>query len=176
MILLKSYESNKNVAQILEKYEKTNNFGYFRCPICQSDEFTRWGFYERSAYYIDNIIKYKVIKIQRVRCIHCKHTHALLPEPIVPYKQFCLDTIIYALTDDELTYQLKMSQDTINKYFYQFKKKFYYFLCTMLKMKNIYQIFIYIKNNLFEVYEQFYEIYLKILMMTHSGIYNMAYF
>jgi hypothetical protein len=176
MILLKDNKINKNVKEILEKYINTNNFGYFRCPICQSDEFIRWGFYERSVYFISNIVEYKVIRIQRVKCVHCNHTHALLPEPIVPYKQFCLDTIMYALANDELTYQFKMSQDTINKWLYQFKKKFYPFVCTMLKMQNIYQIFIYIKNNLLKVYDQFYDQNLKILMMIHPGIYNMAYF
>jgi len=73
------------------KYDKfTNSLNFFslKCAKCKSV-----GCCSRHGYYTRNIVTdegKQLIEILRVRCKHCKRTHALLPNWIVPYSQILL--------------------------------------------------------------------------------------
>jgi hypothetical protein len=175
MIILNSKECKNNFKEMLIKYQKSLNYGYLECPHCDSSHLIRWGFYHRNIYYIDsNKILFEVLNIQRVKCKQCGHTHALLPEGIIPFRQFSLNVILNCVYETDLSYNYNFSYDTIYKWKYQFNK-FVPYLKTMFYNQSQY-LFNYLINNIFSVYKKFYDINKKILMMTHLGIYNMAYF
>ena len=70
--------------KLMEEYEYDCNYEYIECPNCKSDQLIRYGYYERN---IGIFGVYKKIKIKRVMCKHCNHTHALLPSFIMSYFQ-----------------------------------------------------------------------------------------
>ena len=73
-----------------EKYNKFIESLNFSSLTCPHPECGFRGQCTRHAYYKRNIItEYdkKYIRILRVKCLHCKKTHALLPNWIVPYSQ-----------------------------------------------------------------------------------------
>lgn len=175
MIILNSKEINTNFKNLLEKYENCLNYGILSCPNCGSDHFIRWGYYLRNVYYINNNnIEFNIIKIQRIRCKTCGHTHALLPTYIIPYRQYLLDAILTAINDDDLSYNYKLSFDTIQKWKYIFHRLFLPYLNTIIFYKK--DIIKIILDDIFSIYEKFYFINKKILMMIHHGVLNMAYF
>ena len=53
-----------------------------KCPYCNTSDMERHGYYKR---YINISGKKYYIRILRVRCKVCGHTHAVLPDFIVPY-------------------------------------------------------------------------------------------
>lgn len=174
MIILNQKKIKKNMNEILKKYNNMLNLPLLECPYCHSSNLIRWGKYTRNCYYIDdNKIVFEVLEIQRVKCKKCNHTHALLPSVVVPYKQFLLDTILNCITNSPFTYKYKFSFDTIYKWKYQFNK-FLPFLKTIFN--NVHNLMNYIINNIFYVYETFYNKCKKILLMIHNCIFNMAYF
>lgn len=64
------------------------------CPCCGAlGFFTDHATYTR---YFSNTIG--VLTIKRVRCTKCKHTHALLPEIIIPYRYFSSPFILKLFT------------------------------------------------------------------------------
>lgn len=58
------------------------------CPCCQAkNKLIKYGRYERNiSVLIDNTMENYKVYIPRVFCTSCNHTHALLPNFIVPYK------------------------------------------------------------------------------------------
>lgn len=165
MILLNTEKCNKN-------FTFDFNLDLLECPYCNSDNLIKWGSYERNIYYIDNnTIIFDTIKIQRVKCKKCDHTHALIPKPIIPYKQYCLDVIIFCISNDKLTYNYNFSLDTINKWKYQFSKCLPY-LKTMLNIHDSKTLISTIKSNIYSIYDNYIKVNKKILLMMHSGIFN----
>lgn len=70
-----------------------------RCPFCGSKGTCRvFASYER--YVVDiteaNVVVSRRIRIYRVLCA-CGHTHALIPDFLVPYLQYSLPFILYVL-------------------------------------------------------------------------------
>lgn len=176
MIILKSNKINRKIKILLEEYKNILNYKTMRCPCCASNNLIRWGKYRRNVYYINNnCIEFDVIDIQRFKCKECNHTHALLPEYIIPYKQFLLDVIINAVSGDSKIDNYNISYDTIVKWNKQFNI-FLPYLKTMFSNDSKINILYKLKNNFFKYYEQFYDINKKILMMIKPGIFNMAYF
>lgn len=59
------------------------------CPFCReegrSGHFTLWSVYSRLIRTETDSEKTERIRIRRIRCTCCRHTHAILPELIVPY-------------------------------------------------------------------------------------------
>lgn len=166
MILLNTEKCNKNF--------KINNinFDLLECPHCNSNNLIKWGSYQRNVYFIgNNEIIFDIIKIQRVKCKKCGHTHALLPKPIIPYKQYCLDAIILYISNDKLTYNYKFSLDTINKWKHQFSK-FLPYLKTMLNIYDNKLVILSLKNNIYLIYDNYIKVNKKILLMMRSGIFN----
>lgn len=69
------------------------------CPSCGSrGEWRGHGGYERSVIdYGEGEVKYGKIRVERVRCESCGHTHAILPDYIVPYSTYSLLFILEVL-------------------------------------------------------------------------------
>ena len=65
------------------------------CPCCHAkNKLIKYGTYERNLSILEDneVVNYKVV-VQRVICTSCNHTHALLPNFIVPYKIMALFSI-----------------------------------------------------------------------------------
>ena len=174
MIILYSKNINYNFLNNLNNYNNIDYIHYFECSHCNSYNLIKWGSYNRNLYYIeDNIIKYKKIKILRVKCKDCGKTHALIPAFIVPYKIHALDVILSALSNDDIS--LSINYDTITRWNKQFNK-FIPYLKTMFSKYIKPEIINLLKQNIFKYYKQYFDVNKKILMMIRSGIYNMAPF
>ena len=65
------------------------------CPWCHAkNKFIKYGTYSRNiSFVIDNNVENYNVKVQRIMCKSCKHTHALLPNFIVPYKIMSISSI-----------------------------------------------------------------------------------
>lgn len=179
MLILKlnNFKSkDKKITKILEIYRKTEEFIDLECPYCKSDELIKWSSYARVIYYLNenNELKGELLEIKRVKCKKCKKTHALIPECIVPYKQPTLDVILKSINEDPETYEYPFSYETIEHWKQIYKKRYLPYLKTMFN--SIKEIIPRILENIFNVYEEFYKINKKILMMSHKGIINMACF
>ena len=77
---------------VFRDFVKKNMFNYnfsgLTCPHCKSvGFFGGWGSYERNLIdIVDGKITNQIIKVQRIQCKACKHTHALLSNTIIPFK------------------------------------------------------------------------------------------
>lgn len=70
-----------------------------KCPKCgTSGNFKGHGSYKRNLIYPYTIIK---ITVDRLKCLGCETTHALIPEDAVPYRQYSIE-IICAFCSDKL--------------------------------------------------------------------------
>lgn len=174
MIILNDKKDNSFFKQILKKYENMINNPYMECPYCHSSKLIKWGSYTRNVCFIDNnVLICKTIKIQRVKCLGCNHTHALLPSFIIPYKRSLLDVILNNLLDTDIT--ISINYDVRVKWNKQFNKQLPY-LKTMFKNINknlIIEIFL---QNINHYYKLFFKLFYKILMMTRYGFIGMASF
>lgn len=178
MIILKSEKSNKNIKNIIKKYEKKINYGYLRCPKCQSSQLIRWGTYERTAIYIgESQVEEKRLTIQRYRCKSCGKTHGILPEGLIPYKQFATDIITevllnpYSKNINDITNYI--SYETIKRWQKQYKM-FHPYLVTMFKTRNKNEILKKIKENIIEFYESYYKQNHKCFMQIKILFLNMC--
>jgi len=87
---------------LYQAYARHFNSGKFKCPFCHAKH-PVWKKHATYGRYIVSFesgknITYKVIII-RYRCSSCEHTHALLPEFIVPYRSYSLLFILMVLKD-----------------------------------------------------------------------------
>ena len=175
MILLYSQKCNTNFENILNYYYSVDIYSYCECPFCFSNDFIKWGKYQRGVYFISNgKIVFRSIDIQRVKCKHCRKTHALLPSIIVPYKQPVLDVILSAIDDLPIANIPDFSFDTVIKWKHDFRKLFLPYLKTLLPY--VHNIIDYILSHVFDVYYDFFIHFRQLIMMTHSGIKNFVYF
>lgn len=80
-------------------YENTLNFNNLVCPYCESRELVSYGSYQRNviSFGEDHLIA-RLLTVKRVYCKSCKTTHALLPDFIIPYKQYSMPLIITIIT------------------------------------------------------------------------------
>lgn len=69
------------------------------CPVCGSrGNCAAHGGYTRSLIeYEGGKVVYRRVRIKRVRCGSCGHTHAVLPDTIVPYSTYSLQFILRVL-------------------------------------------------------------------------------
>lgn len=67
------------------------------CPCCHAKEnLIIHGAYERNiTFLVDNELENFKVNVQRIKCKSCNHTHALLPNFVVPYKI----TSIYSIAE-----------------------------------------------------------------------------
>ena len=168
--------SEMKMAYILNFYKSFDDFLNLECPYCNSDEFIKWGSYLRVIFYSDenNKLKGDLLEIKRVKCKKCHKTHALLPACIVPYKQSTLDVIFKSIIELPKSFEYPFSYETIQNWKYIYKRKFLPYLNTMFN--NLKDLIPQVLSKIFITYEEFFKINKLILMMSHKGIYNMAYF
>ena len=70
-----------------------------KCPKCgTSGNLKGHGSYKRNLIYPYTTIK---ITVDRLKCLGCETTHALIPEDAVPYRQYSIE-IICAFCSDKL--------------------------------------------------------------------------
>lgn len=181
MIISKSGKIKRNIKKSIENYEDLINYGPLRCPKCESSQLIRWGKYERTAIYIEEkSIEEKRLTIQRYRCKSCGKTHGILPEGLIPYKQFGTDIIIEVLSnpyskDIESIINITdyISYETVKRWQKQFKL-FEPYLITMFKTSNKTDIFRKIKENIIEFYEEYYKRNHKCFMQIKILFLNMC--
>ena len=89
--------SYKEQKEYLQKIILENEaYKYVDCPFCHAkNSFVKFGTYTRNVKILieNKLTVFYNIFIQRVICKSCKHTHALLPNFIVPYKQIAVFSI-----------------------------------------------------------------------------------
>lgn len=66
-----------------------------RCPYCKSSGLQSWGSYTRQVRMMSaegqSIIE---LRVPRLRCPHCRHTHAVIVPGLVPYRWYGLAFIL----------------------------------------------------------------------------------
>ena len=93
----KSFEETFDTKTYQERYKeylkdikRLVHSGALICPFCREEggtgHFILWGTYIRSI--ITDSKSTDKVRIQRIRCKDCRHTHAILPEETVPYSAF----------------------------------------------------------------------------------------
>ena len=89
---------NEQKAYIQELILETDSYKNVACPFCNAkNSFVKYGTYTRSLNVLikDELVKFNDLFVQRVICKSCNHTHALLPNFIIPYKQ----TTVFSITE-----------------------------------------------------------------------------
>lgn len=172
MVILYSTKCN-NFNDFLKKYNNLINLPYLECPTCGSTNIIKWGSYKRNINYLNEfVIEYNTINIKRVMCKNCGKTHALIPYFIVPYKTNSLDIILKSLLND---INIDISFDTLTKWNKDFNK-FIPYLKTMFSNIPKLEIIKLLNADILYYFVEFFNINKKLLMMIHSGIYNITYF
>ena len=90
---------NDYLHKLIQNYEETDNFEYIICSHCGSDKLIKYGVYERN---IGIYGVYETIKIKRVMCKECGHTHAIIPSFILPFFQNALVFVLMAIEQIEV--------------------------------------------------------------------------
>lgn len=69
------------------------------CPFCGASGYCRsFGSYDRFLIdFVNGHINLKSVRIRRVKCEGCGHTHAILPDFIIPYCHYSLPFILQVL-------------------------------------------------------------------------------
>lgn len=172
MILLNSKKINPEFNDTLLRYNDGLINYVIKCPCCESSDLVSHGKYERTVIFeYNNHLIVKRITIKRVKCKNCKHTHALLPMNIIPYKQVILSIIITCIYDENYFNSTFFSYEVRQKWIKQYKY-FLPYIRTILNHSN--KIFSIIKNNFNEFYHQFYLKTDKILFMLRNGYFNVG--
>lgn len=117
---------NENILKSFSSYSEVNSYiqslmpditDIYRnvCPCCHAKEkLIKYGTYERNiSILIDNDIENYRVSIQRVICTSCNHTHALLPNFIVPYKIMAIFSISQIVKRASISSAYKLAE-TIN--------------------------------------------------------------
>lgn len=97
MIVLKMEKVNTNYEEKIRHYEEIINLPLLKCPHCGSSKYNYYGSYIRNVVYVEKEKKIETtIEIKRIRC-ECGKTHSIIPDFLIPYKQYALETINNAL-------------------------------------------------------------------------------
>ena len=85
------------------------------CPCCHArNKLIKYGKYERNiSILIDDYIENYSVSIQRLICNSCNHTHALLPNFVVPYKIMAIFSIAKIVQRASISSAYKLA-DIIN--------------------------------------------------------------
>lgn len=98
LINCKLFFLNVSIPEHYKNYMRRFNPALERCPYCGAKGQCRvFAYYERGVVEIENgqPVYYR-LRITRVRC-SCGHTHAILPDTLVPYRQYSLSFILHVL-------------------------------------------------------------------------------
>lgn len=117
---------NENILKSFSSYSEVNSYiqslmpditDIYRnvCPCCHAKgKLVKYGTYERNiSVLVDNEVENYRVSIQRVICTSCNHTHALLPNFIVPYKIMAIFSIAQIVKRASISSAYKLAE-TIN--------------------------------------------------------------
>ena len=103
------------------------------CPFCGScSNHTIYSSYQRDLIsFYEGERHNDTVTIPRIKC-HCGHTHAILPDVLIPYGSFSLRFILFVLCDyltrhcsvEELCLKYQISQSTLYKWIHLFIEHF----------------------------------------------------
>lgn len=173
MILI-NFNSVNTIFEKISIYNKFVNFN-FTCPNCYSHNFSFFGSYSRNLIVLHNDAFIDLtINIKRVLCKSCNHTHALIPNFIVPYKVYTKDAIVFCLYKYCNYNNLSKVQNIFNvdrQLILNWKNQFNIylsFICTFYSSVDIK----YILNMLFidvNFCFEFFIKFMKIFLLNHNG-------
>lgn len=110
---LKSFYSHKERNSYIQSLmPDITNIHKNICPCCHAkNKLIKYGKYERNISILvdDNVENYRV-SVQRVICNSCNHTHALLPNFIVPYKIMALFSIAQIVQRASISSAYKLAE------------------------------------------------------------------
>jgi transposase-like protein len=96
------YDKIKNsLTEMYEESIKELDLTHVSCPCCGARGFFKdHGGYSRHVVALlhDQLI-HELLIVQRVKCVSCKHTHALLPSFIIPYNTHAYSIILKCLEE-----------------------------------------------------------------------------
>ncbi len=142
---------------------KINNYNDFianlevktiKCPNCNSSDMERHGYYKR---YINISGKKYYIRILRVRCKICGHTHAVLPDFVIPYLHEPITNMIELILSNSVD-----TDDNLYKTIHKIKKKW-------LPMLN--SIMLTFKHSISELVKRCSQAFRMCVMQIHRGKY-----
>lgn len=95
-----NFQNSTKGLNAYENYIKNLNMFQVECNFCHAK-----GYCVKDGHYFRSYLLHKKdlegngmkISIQRLLCRSCKHSHALLPEEIIPYGQFSIVFIFWVL-------------------------------------------------------------------------------
>lgn len=112
-----------------ESFMANFNPVFERCPSCGAKgQCKKWAYYDRGVVEVINGNPYFWhIHILRVKC-SCGHTHAIIPDFLIPYIQFSLPFVLYILkiyfSRSMKVYQILDSFDISHATLYRWKAAF----------------------------------------------------
>ncbi len=110
---LKSFSSYKEKSSYVQSLmPDITNLHQQSCLCCHAkNQLIKYGTYQRNISILvdENIENYRV-SIQRIMCKSCGHTHALLPNFVVPYKIMALFSIAQIVQRATLSSVCKLSE------------------------------------------------------------------
>lgn len=142
---------------------KINNYNDFianlevktiKCPNCNLSDMERHGYYKR---YINISGKKYYIRILRVRCKICGHTHAVLPDFVIPYLHEPITNMIELILSNSVD-----TDDNLYKIIHKIKKKW-------LPMLN--SIMLTFKHSISELVKKCSQVFRTCVMQIHRGKY-----
>lgn len=82
------------------------------CPSCHAkNKLIKYGKYERNiSILVDDSIQNYTVSVQRLICTSCNHTHALLPNFVVPYKIMALCSITQIVQRASISSAYKLAE------------------------------------------------------------------
>lgn len=90
---------NNNYQSIYDKLNTNTNLSATQCPCGLKGNLIRYGFYSRHIKTPSGLVK---LRIQRVKCKVCGHTHALLLSCLIPYSQILLKDAVYIIRSSSI--------------------------------------------------------------------------
>lgn len=110
---LKSFSSYKEKSSYVQSLmPDITNLHQQSCPCCYAkNQLIKYGTYQRNISILvdENIENYRV-SVQRIMCKSCGHTHALLPNFVVPYKIMALFSITQIVQKATISSVCKLSE------------------------------------------------------------------
>ena len=98
-LFCKLVNTKKSARELYEEYPGPSGVQTMLCPVCGSRGNCRvYAAYQRSLVDMEGgRVVYATITVKRVRCSSCGHTHAVLPDYIIPYTTYSLLFILRVL-------------------------------------------------------------------------------
>lgn len=118
----------KKVQTIVDFYYQLVNLlevSAVACPTCGHYEMIRWGFYFRRISIAGDIY---TLKVQRLYCKNCHHSHAVFIADIIPYQMINIRSALSIMKGKEYWEDVLMDNPQLtDSDLYRLRKKYYQF-------------------------------------------------